>query len=374
MATAGKDVVGMWKKAADKTGLRLGVASHVARTYRWFQTSHGSDRTGPLAGVPYDGQDPQYADLYGVPWPSTDYGYEGPQDVGPPAFEKNFEDRMLNLIDKYHPDLYYTDGGPPFKSAGYRIVAHLYNESQKWHDGRLEAVVNFKGGNAECKGIGADNFEFEYASTIRPYPWQTDKTMSPEWYWLRNRTKYYRKGPEIVHTLIDVVSKNGNLLLNVPLTGDGELEDETIAMLNKMGHDFDLIGEAIFATRPWEAFGEGPKGFNSIDHGSAADIRFTRNKANTVLYATALGWPGDGAVVRIKTLARPHIDLATLRSVSLVGASDELAYVQKDDALKITLPARAPYECSAYAICLTFTAKIPKLKAAAGLLWQVERP
>lgn len=214
VATAGKDVVGMWEKATVEKGLHLGVASHVARTYRWLQTSHGADKTGPLAGVAYDGQDPAYADLYGVPWKSTDPGYEGPQDVGPPEFEKNFEDRMLDLIDKYHPDLYYTDGGPPFKTAGYNIVAHLYNENQKWHGGKQQAVVTFKGA-----GIGVENYEFEYADSIKPFVWQTDKTMSPEWYWLRNRTKDYRKGHEIVHTLIDVVSKNGNLLLNVPLTG-----------------------------------------------------------------------------------------------------------------------------------------------------------
>jgi alpha-L-fucosidase len=122
-------------------------------------------------------------------------------------------------------------------------------------------------------GIDVENYEFEYADTIKPFVWQTDKTMSPEWYWLRNRTKDYRKGREIVHTLMDVVSKNGNLLLNVPLTPEGELEEETVTMLKDMGHDFDLIGEAIFSTRPWEAFGEGQRNFNGISSGSAADIR-----------------------------------------------------------------------------------------------------
>ena len=124
MATAGKDVCGMWQKATVSNGLHFGVASHVARSFRWLQTSHGADKTGPLKGVPYDGQDPAYQDLYGVPWKSTDPGHDGPQDVGPPAFEQNFEDRMKDLIDRYHPDLYYTDGGPPFKDKGYKIVSH----------------------------------------------------------------------------------------------------------------------------------------------------------------------------------------------------------------------------------------------------------
>ncbi len=125
MATAGKDMCGMWQKATVANGLHFGVASHVARSFRWLQTSHGADKAGPLAGVPYDGQDPAFTDLYGVPWNGRDLGYEGPHDVGPPAFEKNFLDRMLDLIDRYHSDLYYTDGGPPFKTAGYTIVSHF---------------------------------------------------------------------------------------------------------------------------------------------------------------------------------------------------------------------------------------------------------
>ena len=368
MATAGKDVCGIWQKATVANGLHFGVASHVARSFRWLQTSHGADKTGPLAGVPYDGQDPKFADLYGVPWNNSDPGYEGPQDVGPPAFEQNFLERMFDLIDRYHPDLYYTDGGPPFKDKGYKIVSHLYNQSLKEHGGKLQAVANFKGG---CP-IGAENFEFEFPATLQKNCWQTDKTMGAEWYWLRNRHKDYRKGIEIVHTLIDVVSKNGNLLLNVPLTGEGELEEEVITMLKVMAHDFDLIGEAIFATRPWEAFGEGHKNFNTIDHGSAADIRFTRNKPNTVLYATTLGWPGDGAVLNIKTLGKSRIDLKSLQSVTLTGSADKLKFSQDAGSLQITLPAKPPYECNAYALKLVFAGQIPKLKPAAKLLWQAQ--
>jgi alpha-L-fucosidase len=368
MATAGKDVCGMWQKATVSNGLHFGVASHVARSFRWLQTSHGSDKTGPLAGVPYDGQDPKFADLYGVPWKSTDPGYEGPQDVGPPAFEQNFEDRMKDLIDRYHPDLYYTDGGPPFKDKGYKIVSHLYNQSLKEHGGKLQAVANFKGG---CP-IGAENFEFEFPGTLQPNFWQTDKTMGAEWYWLRNRHKDYKKGFEIVHTLIDVVSKNGNLLLNVPLTGDGELEEEVITMFKVMAHDFNLIGEAIFDTRTWEAFGEGQKNFNNISSGSAADIRFTRNKANNVLYVTTLGWPGDGAVVKIKTLNKHRVDLKSLKSITLLGSREPLKFTQDAASMQIQLPAKPPYECNAYPIKLTFAGTIPKLNPVAKLLWQAQ--
>jgi alpha-L-fucosidase len=368
MATAGKDICGMWQKATVANGLHFGVASHVARTYRWLQTSHGADKTGPLAGVPYDGQDPAYQDLYGVPWKSSDAGYEGPQDVGPPEFEQNFEDRMKDLIDRYHPDLYYTDGGPPFKDKGYKIVSHLYNQSLQEHGGKLQAVANFKGGCA----IGAENFEFEFPASLQKNFWQTDKPTGGEWYWLRERRKDYKKGFEIIHTLIDVVSKNGNLLLNVPLTGEGELEEEVITMFKDMEHDFNLIGEAIFSTRTWEAFGEGHKNFSGISSGSAADIRFTRNKANTVLYVTTLGWPGDGAVVKIKTMAKSRIDLKSLQSAMMLGTPDKLKFTQDGESLQISLPPKAPYPCSAYSLKLTFSGQIPALMPAPRLLWQAQ--
>ena len=251
---------------------------------------------------------------------------------------------------------------------GFQIVSHLYNQSLKLNEGKLRAVANFKGG---CP-IGAENFEFEFPATLQKNVWQTDKTMGAEWYWLRNRNRDYKKGFEIVHTLIDVVSKNGNLLLNVPLTGEGELEDEVIAVLKVMAHDFDLIGEAIFSTRTWEAFGEGQRNFNGISSGTAADIRFTRNKANTLLYVTTLGWPGDGAVLKIKTLGKSRLDLKSLERVTLLGTVEPLTFSQDAASLQITLPSKAPYPCNAYPIKLTFSGQIPKLKPAAGLLWQAQ--
>lgn len=298
VATSGKDIVGMWKKATDKHGLHLGVASHVARTYRWLQPSHGCDHSGPLAGVPYDGQDPEYADLYGVKWNDTSFWYEQRSDVGPPQFEQQFENRMKDLMDKYQPDLYYTDGGIPFKQAGLNVLAHFYNENQKWNGGKLQAVATIK--LDWTPNIAVNNYEFGYPETVQHYHWQSDKTMGADWYWIRNATARYMSAEHAVHMLIDTVSKNGNLLLNVPLTPDGELEPETVAMLTKMGRCLDIIGEAVFATRAWQIAAED-------------GIRFTRNKANTVLYVTNLGWANDE--LRIRTLGTSRINLGTLASI-----------------------------------------------------------
>ncbi len=350
VATSGKDVVGMWRKACDKEGLRLGVASHFARTYRWLQPSHGADGSGPMAGVPYDGQDPAYADLYGVKWKDggsfPDFWYEQRSDVGPPAFEKNFEDRLRDLMDKYHPDLYYTDGGIPFKQAGLNVLAHFYNENQQWNNGKLQAVATIK--LDWIPNVATVNYEFGYPATVQHYPWQSDKTMGADWYWIRNATNRYMSAPNAIHMLIDTVSKGGNLLMNVPLTPDGELEPETIAMLTAMGNCLDRIGESVFATRCWVTATDG--------NGS---IRFTRSKDNTALYVINQGWANDQVVAT--TLGASHIDLSSLTGVSLLGATEKLTYKQDSEGFKIHV-GKAPFESPAYAFKLTFSGQIPPLK------------
>ncbi|MEI6605588.1 MAG: DUF2341 domain-containing protein [Verrucomicrobiota bacterium] len=346
VATAGKDVVGMWRKAVDKEGLRLGVASHFARTYRWLQTSHGADGSGPMAGVPYDGQDPAYADLYGEKWNDTSMWYEQRSDVGPPAFEKNFEDRLRDLMDKYHPDLYYTDGGIPFKQAGLNVLAHFYNANQQWNNGKLQAVATIK--LDWTPNVAVQNYEFGYPESVQHYPWQSDKTMGADWYWIRNATERYMPVGNAIRMLVDTVSKGGNLLLNVPLTPDGELEPVTITFLTDMGKCLDRIGEAIFATRCWVTATDGDGG-----------IRFTRSKDNTVLYVINQGWSNDQLVVR--TLGSSRIDLTTLTGLTMLGSAEKLTYSQDAGGLAIKV-GKAPFESPAYAFKLTFSGQIPKLK------------
>ena len=345
VATAGKDVVGMWKKACDKEKLHLGVASQFARTYRWLQTSHGSDGSGPMAGVPYDGQDPAYADLYGEKWNDTSMWYEQRSDVGPPAFEKNFEDRLRDLMDKYHPDLYYTDGGIPFKQAGLNVLAHFYNANQQWNNGKLQAVATIK--LDWVPNVAIQNYEFGYPESVQHYPWQSDKTMGADWYWIRNATDRYMSSGNAIRMLIDTVSKGGNLLLNVPLTPDGELEPTTLTFLAEMGKCLDRIGESIFATRCWMTATEGDS------------IRFTRSKDNTVLYVINLGWSNDQ--VGVGALGSSRIDLTTLTGVTLLGSSEKLIYKQDAGGLTIKV-GKAPFESPAYAFKLTFSGQIPKLK------------
>jgi alpha-L-fucosidase len=249
-------------------------------------------------------------------------------------------------MDKYHPDLYYTDGGIPFKQAGLNVLAHFYNENQKWNGGKLQAVATIK--LDWTPNVAINNYEFGYPDTVQHYPWQSDKTMGADWYWIRNATKRYMSARHAIHMLIDTVSKGGNLLLNVPLTPEGELEPETISMLAEMGRCLDLIGEAVFATRCWVVADDGP-----------GSIRFTRNKENTVLYVTNLGWSNDE--LRIKILGSSRIDLKNLESVTLLGAPGTLTYNQNAGQLKIKVPPNAPYDSPAYTFKLAFSGQIPML-------------
>ena len=142
-----RDIVGTWQRAAQNHGLRFGVSEHLWISYKWWAVSHGADKTGPLAGVPYDGADPKFEDLYHDAncarlMDKLDWNDDGIPD----AWKRHYLDRMTDLIDKYQPDLLYTDGHLPFEDTGLKMVAHLYNVNAQLHGGVTEAVYNSKEG------------------------------------------------------------------------------------------------------------------------------------------------------------------------------------------------------------------------------------
>ena len=362
-AITGKDIVGLWHDAALRNGLRFGVSSHVARTYRWFQTSHGSD-----AGGKYDGQDPANADLYGVPWGESGTDYEAMRDTGPAAWEAQFENRMKDLLDRYHPDLYYTDGGIPFKRAGLNILSHFYNQSQVWN-GSLQAVATIKLDYTE--NIAVMDYEFGSSSTMAQYPFMSDKTINAHWFWLKGDAPHYQHANEVIDYLIDLVSKKGVLLLNIPQKPDGTLEAESVSLLAEMGQCFDVIGEAVFNTRVWTVSGEGPTTITDFAAGTSKDIRFTRNKANDVLYATVLDWPGNGATLNIQSLNSSRFDVREIQSITLLGSSEKLIWQQDATGLKVVMPSSAPKNLHAYSLKIAVKGSLPK--AALSVLWPGEK-
>ena len=339
------DIIGMWRSAILKHGLRLGVSAHLARSYSWFNTNKGSDKKGPYANVPYDGNDPRYADLYHEKHDDTNRRYP---KTPPEAWKQAWYSRVKDLVDNYRPDRLYFDGGIPFGQVGREMVAYYYNENMRWHKGKLEAVLNIKkwddGSHGDYRdGICVRDVERGVLGEIMEEPWQTDTSIGP-WYYRTNTT--YKSVDSIVDSFVDIVSKNGNLLLNIPPRADGTLDEEAESILIELGKWMNVNGEAIYGTRPWKIFGEGPtptagghfkertKPFTS------QDIRFT-TKGN-VLYAIALGWPDNQWTITKLSKASKHLGGKVIADVKLLGHNGTVNWRQTNECLVIQPPASKP--------------------------------
>jgi alpha-L-fucosidase len=342
-----KDVVGIWREAARKAGLRFGVSEHLWISYKWWAVSHGADKTGPLAGISYDGANPQFADLYHDA-DSARFGenLDWNDDGIPDSWKRHYLDRMTDLIENYEPDLLYTDGHLPFEDYGLKVVARLYNVSARAHGGRVEAVYNSKLDSDCAIGTCVLDHERGVASGISCMPWQTD-TCIGQWHY--NRGQKYKTAKKVIDMLVDIVSKNGNLLLNLPLPNSGALDWEELAILDDITEWMAINSEGIHATRPWTIYGEGPStkteiksgGFNEDKRGdfTADDVRFT-TKGST-LYAFVMGWPEKEAAIHALGLNSQQEPGRILR-VQLLGYGGTLDWKQEADALKVKMPAEKP--------------------------------
>jgi alpha-L-fucosidase len=336
-----RDIVGDWQKAAVKAGLRFGVSEHLGASYGWFGTSHGHDEVFPQLGVPYDGADPQYADLYHE---KHDELFSGGQQwyTKNAAFHQEWFNRVTDLVTHYEPDLLYSDGGIPFGVTGRTMLANFYNENIKKH-GKLEAVYNHKdiGSGEFLRKAGVQDVERGVMNGIQPLPWQTDTSMGD---WFYSEGYKYKTTRDVVTMLADIVSKNGNLLLNVVQYPDGSLPPESRTFLDEMAAWIKVNGDAIYGTRPWKTFGEGPTkteggAFNESAGYTPSDIRFTTKKG--ALYAITLGEPKGQ--VRIASLgAKAGFETRPVKSVTLLGATAPLHWKQEADALVIDVPATMP--------------------------------
>lgn len=349
-----RDVVGTWATAVRKQGLRLGVTVHQARNWWWFQPSHGADKTGPLAGVSYDG-DLTAAEGKQQWWQGLDphriYGVKHPFDALPDiSYVKNFYDRTRDLIDLHDPDLLYFDNSLlPLGWGGMNVGAYFYNHNLQTHGGNMEAVLNGKQvPDRLAKALVAD-YERGLTSAIMPYAWQSE-TCIGDWHYKRSLFEEpgeyggYLPPRDVIHWMIDTVSKNGTFVLNIPGRPDGTIDAKESAVLDGITAWMRLNSEAIYATRPWKISGEGPNlvksgSFqgNSVSKLGAQDIRFTRNKANTVLYAMALGWPSEPIVVRALGLTA-GTGPGKVANVELLGIREALKWKQGSENLRVELP------------------------------------
>src|SRR5450830_1872148 len=370
-----RDIVGTWAKIARAKGLRFGVSNHSAHAWHWFQTAYGYDAEGPLAGQRYDAYNLTKADGKGTWWEGLDPQdlYTGRNMVIPdgiktiaaandwhdkhdrewdenppaqnPAFTRQWFLRVRDLIDSYRPDLVYFDNsGLPLGQAGLDIAAHYYNASKSWHGGKLEAVINGKLITPEHRAAPVEDVERGGRNSIEPLPWQTD-TCIGDWHYNRGvlNEHRYKSAASVIHRLCDIVSKNGNLLLSIPVRGDGSIDADERKILEDLAQWMGRNGEAIHGTRPWRMFGEGPAkvGDGMMSESAsqpftAEDIRFTTKDGT--LYAIALGWPKDG-LLRITALAQDSaLAPGVIERVEALGSSDPLAFKRNSKGLEVRLP------------------------------------
>jgi len=378
------DIVGTWAKVARENGLRFGVSVHAAHAWAWFEVAQGADKTGPLAGVPYDGKltkadgqgtwwegyDPQ--DLYcqnHAPGTTLDWNWNPASGCSIPdrAYCTKFLNRTVDLMDKYHPDLVYFDDSilPLYgiSDVGLKLAAHYYNSNMRWHDGQLEAVMTTKNLNPQQRKCDVWDIERGRSDRIEPLPWEAD-TCIGDWHYSRNvfQQHRYKTAQTVIAALADIVSKNGTLLLSIPVKGDGTIDADEVKFLQQMAAWMDINGQCIFGTRPFAVFGEGPAsmpasqnkgpGFNEgrATPMGAQDIRFTTH--GDVLYAIAMGWPDEGKL-KIKTLAdHAAVYPAQIGNVELLGCTAKLKWTRDADGLTIDLPDHRPCDY-AYAFKIT---------------------
>ena len=375
-----KDIIAGWAKAARENGLPFGVSVHAAHAWSWYEVSQGADRNGDKAGVPYDGKLTK-ADGKGTWWEGLD-----PQDLyeqrhePSPGFEntgaihgrwnwgggvsqpdqaycEKFYNRTMDLINKYDPDLIYFDDTAlplwPVSDAGLKIASHFYNSNLKRTNDRSEGVLFGKILDDEQKKALVWDVERGVPPDIVYPAWQTCTCIGG---WHYNNWEYdhnrYKSARTVIHMLADIVSKNGNLLLNIPVRGDGSIDEKEEAILEGIAEWMDVNNEAIFATRPWKTFGEGPasegaelsaQGFNEGKGKpfTAEDIRYTTSKDGKTLYAIVMGWPESPVYLKSLGADAPFLKRKII-TIELLGSGSTIQWKQNADALVIETTPSAP--------------------------------
>ncbi|MCB0056482.1 MAG: alpha-L-fucosidase [Caldilineaceae bacterium] len=337
-----RDIVGELAQAVRARGMVFGVSTH--RAEHWWFMNGGRN-------FPSDVQDPAFDDFYGPavqhedcdgtaqntpsltsqPYPSTEY-------------LEDWLARTVELVDKYQPQLVWFDwwiGHAAFPEYLKRFAAHYYNRGQEWDKG---VAINYKY-EAYQEGTAVLDVERGQLSDIRPLLWQNDTSVAKN-SWSYVVPQDYKTAESLIQDLVDVVSKNGALLLNIGPRPDGTIPEPEQAILREIGAWLAVNGEAIYGTRPWELFGEGP---TEVTEGAftdtkrapftAADFRFTTK--GDALYAICLAWPGETATIHALRAGSPLLDRRVVE-VALLGAPGALAWSVEANGLKIRMPAAKP--------------------------------
>ncbi len=342
-----RDIVGELAAAVRKEGLVFGLSSH--RAEHWFFMNGGR-------AFDSDVQDPQYEDFYGPAWLyPTDMQSEWKSlDWKPRPHAKHLEDwlaRTCELVDKYQPQVVWFDWWieqTVFQPYLQRFAAYYYNRGLEWGKG---VAINYKNESFPMESAVYD-IERGQLSGINPHFWQTDTSISKNsWGYVTEQD--YKTAESIVGDLVDIVSKNGALLLNIGPKADGTIPEPEQDILLEIGRWLAVNGEAIYDTRPWKVYGEGPTqvfegGFTDTKRAAFTpqDFRFTQKGA--ALYAIALAWPGEQAILTSLKSAEGQV-----KRVQMLGVDGVLSFTQDQSGVKVKLPGKKPCQY-AYTLKITF--------------------
>jgi len=343
------DVVGTWEKIARQRGLRFGIGFHNTPPRTWGQfmpVRYTSDKKGPKQGIPYDALQ-TILDGKGKWWEGLD-----PVDLYRPVndrkdplltpFANQFMWRVDDAITKYRPDVIYFDehAGDSQMDLGVRmglgflaptLIANYYNKSLQWNGGKMDVVINLKGVGGRYNSFQnspellshvdrslVKSTEAIIESDITAYPFQTETTIA-DWHYQTGQR--YLDASHIIGLLMQNVSRNGTMLLNLTQHGRGDLDPEVIAICKDIGAWLKANGEAVYGCRPFEVYGE-----------KTNSTFYTRNQGRT--FATLLNW--DGGAIKLNGLRADGATIGKVSKVKLLGSETALTFVQDNDGLTVT--------------------------------------
>ena len=360
-----KDICALWKAAAKKYDMPFGLTEHLGASFTWWRYNKGCDSYGPYKGIPYDGNDPEYRDFYLDNYEHLNLKMDGSIEqwyTKNETYHQYWLDVMKELIDKFQPELLYSDGDLPFGGSqldhdftteidpiryrwGLQMLEYYYNKSIEWN-GSNQAVYLQKDRRPEIYNVGILDIEKSQLTEAAEKPWHTDTCIGN---WFYDAKQVYKKCDQVIEMLVDIVSKNGNMLLNILQKPDGTIDEEARYLLKELAGWMKICSEGIHGTRPWKIFGEGesrvdPEGFTERKTSwTPSDYRFTA-KDNTV-YAFIMQAP-ESHVCVVKSFAQEEI-----KSVELLGYG-EVEYKHAYGVLVVQLPEELPTE---YTNCLKIT-------------------
>ena len=340
-----RDVVAEMRQAIRRKGLKFITSFHHQWKWGWYPTSNPTTDTS----------NPEYAGLYGPAVPASAWGTKQadgrfdvmkPDPMPTPAFAAEWLAKVKEVVNKYQPDLLWFDSRMQIlpESTRLEMVSFYYNQARKRGQ---EVVLTYKQPDLR-EGTATIDLERARMPDIYPEPWLTDSSVASSSWAFASDIRYYSTD-RLIDDLVDIVSKNGCLLLNIAPRPDGTIPEQQQERLRGIGQWLRVNGEAIYATRPWHVFGEGPTktpqghladlNFNGF---TARDVRFTRSQDSSKLYVITLGWPEGEQDLTIRALNTGTLGDHSIKFVRMIGTDEPIAWRLTANGLKVTFPQRKP--------------------------------